>query len=158
MNRRQLMQALAAIPAGAVVPAAFAHHGWSSFNPSAPLFTEGRVRAVRWRNPHAEVDIEVAAELRLPADLAARSVPAQTAGIDAAALLAIVKLPARKDRVWTIELAPLTRMQAWQVAPLTQGEMIQVVGYTLTDQSEPVIRAEWLFRAGKVYGLRSSPA
>ncbi|MFP5412242.1 MAG: hypothetical protein ACLGHB_04655, partial [Gammaproteobacteria bacterium] len=64
----------------------------------------------------------------------------------------------RTDTTWTVELAPLTRMQAWGVAPLKEGETIEVIGYTLTDQSEPVLRAEWLFRDGKTYGLRSSPA
>ena len=57
-----------------------------------------------------------------------------------------------------IELAPLTRMRAWGVEPIGEGETIELVGYTLADGSEPVLRAEWLFRDGKVYGMRSSPA
>ncbi len=158
MNRRQMIRTISALPAVALAPAALAHHGWSSFDPNKPFFVEGKVKAVRWRNPHAEIDIDLPAELKLPADLASRQVPAQAITIDAPEVLRNTRLPARKDRVWTIELAPLSRMQAWQVAPLTVGESVQIVGYTLANESEPVIRAEWLFRAGKAYGMRSSPA
>ena len=49
-------------------------------------------------------------------------------------------------------------MRAWGVEPIGEGETIELVGYTLADGSEPVLRAEWLFRDGKVYGMRSSPA
>lgn len=97
-------------------------------------------------------------DLALPADLLTRQLPAQVSPFDGRAILAKTKLPARSDVVWTIELAPLTRMQAWGVAPIRDGETLEFVGYTLTDESEPVLRVEWLFRDGKVYGMRSSPA
>jgi len=161
MNRRNVLRILgAAIGAasGGVAPgAAVAHHGWSSFDPNRPLYLKGRVKAVRWRNPHAELQLEVAPDLALPADLVTRQLPAQVSRFDGRAILAKTKLPARSDVVWTIELAPLTRMQAWGVAPIRDGETLEFVGYTLTDESEPVLRVEWLFRDGKVYGMRSSP-
>ena len=157
MNRRTMLRAIAALSAAPGIAAA--HHGWSSFDPGRPLYLAGRVKSVRWRNPHAEFELEIAAPLSLPPDLAARPVPAQTAPLDAKDILGKTVLPMRADRVWTVELAPLTRMQAWGVEPLREGETVEVVGYTFSgERGEAVLRAEWLFRGGKAYGLRSSPA
>lgn len=154
LQRRQVLIAATALPLGA-----YAHHGWSSFDADRPLYLEGTVRKVRWQNPHAELELELPSALRLPADLAQRSVPAQTAPVDGRALLAKTVLPNRKDRVWEIELAPLTRMQAWQVQEIKPGTALSVVGFTLRDEKgEPVLRAEYLFVDGRAYGLRSGPA
>jgi hypothetical protein len=138
--------------------AARAHHGWSSFDQDKPLFVQGRAVAVKWQNPHAELVLELAPDYRVPADVATLPVPAQSAPVDGRSLLARAQAPARKDRRWTIELAPLTRLQAWQVAPIPVGATVGVLGYTLADGSHSVLRAEFLYVDGKVYGLRSSPA
>ena len=154
LQRRSLLVLAAALPL-----AARAHHGWSSFDPDRPLYLEGTVRKVRWQNPHAELELEVPASLQLPADLAQRAVPAQTSPVDGKALLARTTLPTRQDRTWEIELAPLTRMQAWQVPEIKPGTAVSVVGFGLRDEKgEAVLRAEYLFVDGKAYGLRSSPA
>lgn len=135
-----------------------AHHGWSSFDQDRPLYLQGRVVSVKWQNPHAEFILELPADYRLPADLAARSLPAQSAGIDGKALLAKAAAPQRKDRRWEVELAPLTRMEAWKVAPLKAGDSVGVLGFTFKEEKgDAVLRAEYLFADGKVYGLRSSP-
>jgi hypothetical protein len=156
MNRRHF---LLATSFSALAPRAYAHHGWSSFDQDQPLYLRGVVREVKWANPHVELDIELTADLALPRDLATRSVPAQQTAIDAAAVLTKTKLPTRKDRKWEIELAPLTRMEAWKVEPIKQGETIEVVGFTFPKQEgEAILRAEFLFRSGKVYAMRSSPA
>ncbi|MFN7197981.1 MAG: DUF6152 family protein [Hylemonella sp.] len=136
-----------------------AHHGWSGFDLERPLYLQGRVVAVRWQNPHAEVVLELAAPLALPADLGRRAVPAQLAAIDGQALLARAQLPRRRDARWEIELAPLSRMQAWGIEPLRSGMAIAVVGYTARDeQGAAVLRVEYLFIGERIYGLRSSPA
>jgi hypothetical protein len=154
LQRRHLLLAATALPLGAN-----AHHGWSSFDPERPLYLEGTVRKVRWQNPHAELDLELPAGLKLPPDLAQRPLPAQTAPVDGKALLAKTVLPTRKDKVWEIELAPLTRMQAWQVQEVNPGASLSVVGFTLREEKgEAVLRAEYLFVDGKTYALRSSPA
>jgi hypothetical protein len=141
-----------------MVPA-WAHHGWSSFDQTRPIYLEGKARKVSWRNPHVEFELELPAELKLPADLARRPVPAQSAPVDGPKLLAAAQLPRRRDKVWEIELAPLTRMEAWQVAEIKPGTELSVLGFTLQDEKgEPVLRAEYLWVAGKAYGLRSSPA
>ncbi|MDP3227488.1 MAG: DUF6152 family protein [Acidovorax sp.] len=154
LQRRHLLLAATALPLGVR-----AHHGWSSFDPERPLYLEGTVRKVRWQNPHAELELELPEALKLPPDLAQRQLPAQAAPVDGKALLAKTVLPTRKDKVWEIELAPLTRMQAWQVQEVKQGASLSVVGFTLRDEKgEAVLRAEYLFVDGKAYALRSSPA
>ena len=136
-----------------------AHHGWSSFDQNRPLWLEGRAAQVAWRNPHAELKLELPADAKLPADLASRAVPAQSAAVDGRALLAAAQLPKRPDRLWTIELAPLTRLQAWSVPEIKNGAAVAVLGFTFTDEKgDAVLRAEYLFLDGKAYGLRSSPA
>ena len=154
MQRRHLLIAAGLLPLGS----AHAHHGWSSFDQSRPLYLEGKARKVAWRNPHVEFELELPAELKLPADLAQRALPAQTASVDGPKLLAQAQLPKRKDKVWEIELAPLTRMQAWQVAEIKPGTDVAVLGFTFNEEKgEPVLRAEYLWVAGKAYGMRSSP-
>ena len=142
----------------AVVPA-LAHHGWSSFDQTRPIYLEGRAAKVAWRNPHAELELELAADLKLPADLATRALPAQAAAVDAQAVLKAAVLPTRKDRRWQVELAPLTRMEAWKVPPIKEGDALAVLGFTFTgEKGDAVLRVEYLFVAGKAYGLRSAPA
>jgi len=159
MHRRSLVVAPGALLLAAVASPARAHHGWSSFDQERPIYLEGRASKVAWRNPHAELVLELASPLALPADLKQRSLPPQSGPVDGPALLAKTALPRRSDRLWTIELAPLTRMAAWQVDEIKPGTPLSVVGFTFTgEKGEPVLRAEYLFIGGKTYGLRSSPA
>ena len=155
MNRRDL---LAAGVFATALPPAWAHHGWSGFDQNRPIYLEGKAVKVVWRNPHAEIDLELPAALQLPADLATRGLPAQSAAVDGLKLLAAAQLPKRRDKVWEIELAPLTRMEAWKVPEIKVGEQVAVLGYIAPEEKgDPVLRVEYLFHAGKVYGLRSSP-
>ena len=141
------------------VAPALAHHGWSSFDTDRPVYLEGTVRKVAWRNPHAEFELAVPAGMKLPADLSQRPVPAQSAQVDGKRLLSAAQLPTRTDAVWQIELAPLTRLEAWGVAPLKVGEAVSMLGFTFAqEKGDAVLRVEYLFAAGKAYGLRSSPA
>lgn len=143
----------------AALPAARAHHGWSSFDQNRPIYLEGRAARVSWRNPHAELDLELNTALKLPADLASRALPAQVAPVDGAALLKTAQLPTRRDRVWHVELAPLTRMDAWKVAPIPIGQELAVLGFTFTgEKGDAVLRVEYLFLGGNIYGMRSPPA
>jgi Family of unknown function (DUF6152) len=154
MKRRTLLAA----PISFTLPA-WAHHGWSSFDLSKPIYLEGRASKVAWRNPHVELELEVNADLKLPADLPLRALPAQAAAVDGPALLKAAQLPKRKDKRWTIELAPLTRMEAWKVAEIKPGEPLAVLGFTFADEKgDAVLRVEYLFVHGKTYGLRSAPA
>lgn len=155
MDRRLALGSLALF----ALPGAHAHHGWSSFDQKRPLWLEGRATKVAWRNPHAELELELVADPKLPADLAGRSVPAQAAPVDGAALLKAATLPTRKDRRWTIELAPISRMEAWKVPEIRVGDSLGVLGFSFTgEKGDAVLRVEYLFLGGQVYGLRSSPA
>jgi Family of unknown function (DUF6152) len=153
-SRRHFVLAAAALPL-----AARAHHGWSSFDQNRPIYLEGKADKVVWRNPHAEFVLQLKPGLALPADLAKRPLPAQTAPVDGPQLLAKAQLPRRADKAWQIELAPLTRMQAWGVPELKDGTEVALLGFTFTEEKgDPVLRAEYLWVGGKAYGLRSSPA
>lgn len=159
VSRRELLLSLAA--AGSL-PTLFssrahAHHGWGSFDESRPLYFEGEAAAVRWQNPHAELELRLAEPLALPADLASRTVPAQKTAVDGAAVLKNASLP-RQRGTWTVELAPLTRLSAWQVPEVKVGDRVAVIGYTREGEPETRTRAEFLLANGKVYPLRSLPA
>jgi len=100
IGRRRLMAAAAI--AGLGVSPARAHHGWSGFDADRPLYLQGRAERVRWLNPHAQLELEIPAGLKLPADLSKRAVPAQQAAVDGGAMLSKAAVPRRKERVWTI--------------------------------------------------------
>ena len=137
--------------------APFAHHGWSSFDETKPIYLEGIVKSVKWQNPHAEFMLEVNGATP-PAALTRFAVPKQSANIDAVMILGTAKAPTRKDKVWEIELAPITRMDSWKVVPIKVGEKVSVVGYTHKDEKgEAILRVEFLIGNGKVTPLRSSP-
>ena len=77
--------------------------------------------------------------------------PAQSASVDGPKVVAGAQLPTRRDRVWHVELAPLTRVQA--------GRPGGLVGYTFSgEKGDAVLRTEYLFVGVKAYGMRSSPA
>jgi hypothetical protein len=136
-----------------------AHHGWSSFDQDRPIYLSGRARDVRWRNPHAELVLEIDQPLSLPKDLANRKAPAQTAGVDGSALFRKAAPPTRSDTRWEIELAPIFRMNQWSVAPVQEGQQIAVLGFTFAgEKGSALLRAEFLFVGDRIYGLRSSPA
>lgn len=159
-GRRQVLSAALAVAAAALLPRpAGAHHGWSGFDTTAPLYLTGTVRQVNWSNPHATLVIELDSAASLPADLRTRSVPAQVTPIDAGAILGKAQLPQHRADRWTVELAPLSRMDAWRVTPPKPGDRVEVVGYTTAgQQGDPVLRAEFLFQGRNAYGLRSAPA
>ncbi len=154
LHRRQyLLTTLACLPGMAL-----AHHGWSSFDLDRPIYLEGKANKVKWQNPHVEMMLDITPSMKLPADLASRSIPAQAATVDAPALLKKAVLPKRADKTWEIELAPLTRMEAWKVPEIKNGQAISLLGFTFKDEKgSAILRAEFLWVNGQAYGLRSSP-
>ena len=159
MQRRDLLKAGLAVPATGWMTTASAHHGWSSFDQDRPLYLEGRVTKSVWQNPHAELELELPAVLRLPTELTGRALPAQAVPVDGKALLAKTVLPTRTDKCWEIELAPLTRLQAWKVPEIKPGMTVSVVGFAFAgEKGDAILRVEYLFVEEKTYALRSSPA
>jgi hypothetical protein len=156
MQRRTFIAGSAAL---LPLSTALAHHGWSSFDQTRPIWLDGRAAKVNWRNPHAELELELPAQPALPADLASRALPAQSAPVDGPALLRAAVLPTRPDRRWLVELAPLSRLQAWKAEEIKPGDAVAILGFTFAgEKGDAIVRAEYLFHGGKVYGLRSSPA
>lgn len=158
MQRRQVLAI--AVPGMLMLAGqARAHHGWSGFDQQRPLYLQGKAVQVQWRNPHAELTLERPADLALPTDLAQRPLPPQTAPVDGPALLSAARLPTRNDKRWTIELAPLTRLEAWKMPRIEAGSEVAVLGFAAAgEQGDAVLRAEYVWVGGKAYGLRSSPA
>lgn len=160
MNRRESLGCLSGtvVLLGGWPSLVHAHHGWSSFDQTRPLYLGGVAREVRWRNPHTEFTLEVAPGLTLPADLAMRRLPEQMARVDTQALLANTRLPTRRDARWEVELAPLTRMNQWRVPEIAEGTALAVIGFTFTgERGDAVLRAEYLFLGDQIYGMRSAP-
>lgn len=137
---------------------AFAHHGWSSFDETKPVYLEGRVKSTKWQNPHAEIIITLAPDLKLPTDLAKRVAPAQTNPVDGAKILSSAALP-KKRGDWELELSPMSRIEAWKVSEPKVGETVAAVGFTFKDEKgASLARIEYLIVGDKMYGLRSMPA
>ncbi len=137
----------------------WAHHGWSSFDETRPIYLAGKVASARWQNPHAELMLDLANPLVLPASLKTRTAPKQSAPVDAASLFAKAVLPTRRDAQWEIELSPLTRLQAWNTPEIKAGELLELVGYTSAgEKGDAILRVEFLIRGDTVTPLRSSPA
>jgi Family of unknown function (DUF6152) len=152
-----MFRTLLSILSAFIATAALAHHGWSSFDETKPIYLEGIVKEVKWQNPHAEVMLEVNGAAA-PTALTRFAVPKQSANVDAITILGTAKPPTRKDKVWEIEFAPITRMDAWKVTTPKVGDKIAVVGYTFKDEKgEATLRVEFLIGNGKVTPLRSSP-
>lgn len=160
MHRRPFLLAGTLLPMSLTFSrAAHAHHGWSSFDQDRPIYLEGKVRSVKWQNPHVELVLDIAPGMKLPADLPNRSLPAQIAPVEGAALLAKAGIPKRSDKAWEIELAPLTRVQAWKVPEIKTGMPVALLGFTFKDEKgEAILRAEYLWLNGMTYALRSNPA
>ncbi len=143
----------------AVAQPVLAHHGWSSFDQNQPLYLEGTVKSVQWRNPHAEAVVAVADDLKLPpADLAQREMPAQRQFVDSVALLGKTQVPEVAGGDWEIEFAPLSRMEAWGITPLRVGDRVELIGYAGVPGKPKLLRVEYLIVDGQTYGLRSAPA
>lgn len=141
-------------------PVALAHHGWSSFDQDQPVYLSGSIKSVRWQNPHAELVLAVDGALKTPADLAARSVPAQQQNVDGPGIMKKAQAPQTPAGEWMIEFAPLVRMQAWGLGDAPKvGDRIEVIGYVAPKiQGGRLVRVEYMFMNGKAYAFRSSPA
>ncbi len=158
MNRRVFVSSVSAVSAIALSQRAFAHHGWSSFDEARPIYLVGKVKSLKWQNPHVELVITMASDAVLPLSLAMRAFPAQTAPVDGAKILAAAALP-KKRGDWTLELSPMTRIDAWKVAEPKVGDRVEAVGYTFKNEAgAAVARVEYLIVGDKMFGLRSMPA
>ena len=135
-----------------------AHHGWDSYDESRPIYLEGKVKSTKWQNPHAEITVNVANDLKLPTNLATRMPPAQTSGVNGSKILSGAVVPTKRGD-WVLELAPMTRIAAWKIAEPKAGETVAAIGFTYKDEKgEARARIEYLIIGDSMYGIRSMPA
>ncbi len=66
--------------------------------------------------------------------------PAQTAAVNGAKILAAATVP-KKRGDWTIELSPMTRIDAWKVPTPKVGDRVAAVAYSFKDEKVPPSRA-----------------
>lgn len=157
MDRRLFLGGLTAAAASPVLLGA-RHGDWGSVDAANPWYLAGTVKEGHWTTPHAVLVIHPDDPLMLPADLRDRALPVQRARVDGAALLARTRLPHHTLTEWTLELAPPVLVHAWRIPRIAAGERVEAVGYPLR-AADPLatVRVEYLFHAGRTYGLRSPP-
>ncbi len=95
--------------------------------------------------------------LSIPTVFIKRILPAQTQQIDGKTLLAKAKVPDSNAKTWTLELAPLFRVEAWKVAQPAPGVVVAALGYALPGEKSAIMRVEYLRIGEATYGLRSMP-
>ena len=158
MNRRLFVSSVSAVSALLWSQRSFAHHGWSSFDEAHPIYLTGKVKSLTWQNPHVELVITVPADASIPMSLPHRRVPPQAIPVNGTKILASAKLP-KKRGDWTLELSPMTRIEAWKVAKPNIGDGVEAVGYTFKNEAgASIMRVEYYIIGDNMYGLRSMPA
>ena len=115
-----MLRAIAIFAALALLTgAAFAHHGWGSYDAAKPVTVAGPVLTSKFENPHATVTIR------------------------------------GSDKVWTVTLAPTSRMTSRGAAAeiVAVGKSVSAYGYPSTVEKDEM-RAERITVDGKTYEMR----
>src|SRR6266851_6276373 len=99
--------------------AAFAHHGWGSYDAAKPVTVAGPVLTSKFENPHATVTVR------------------------------------GSDKVWTVTLAPTSRMTSRGATAeiVAVGKSVSAYGYPSTVEKDEM-RAERITVDGKTYEMR----
>jgi hypothetical protein len=99
--------------------AAFAHHGWGSYDAAKPVTVTGPIVTSKFENPHATITVRGG------------------------------------DKVWTVTLAPTSRMSSRGATEkvIAVGQTVSAYGYPSTVEKEEM-RAERITVDGKTYELR----
>jgi hypothetical protein len=99
--------------------AAFAHHGWGSYDAAKPVTVSGPIVTSKFENPHATITVRGG------------------------------------DKVWTVTLAPTSRMSSRGATEkvIAVGQTVSAYGYPSTVEKEEM-RAERITVDGKTYELR----
>ena len=99
--------------------AAFAHHGWGSYDANKPLTVTGPILTSKFENPHATITVQ------------------------------------GSDKVWTVTLAPISRMSSRGATErvVAIGQNVLAYGYPSTAEKDEM-RAERITVNGKTYEMR----
>ncbi|PJF37047.1 MAG: hypothetical protein CUN49_02335 [Candidatus Thermofonsia Clade 1 bacterium] len=135
-----------------------AHHGWSSYDLSRPVYVIGTVAEVIWQNPHVEVLLDVHGDIRLPANLAETPIPNFLERVGGRETLQKARLPSQAAKRWRLELAPISRMMQYGANRRAQvGETVAFVGYISRTVCDEMRIEVVIFSDGETQGLRNSP-
>jgi hypothetical protein len=116
--------------------AAEAHHGWMSYNTELPLYLEGTVAEVHWRNPHPELVVVVGSPA--PAVDPAK-VPLRSDSEGAEIKDALAKAKSASPGRYTIHLPPIARLERAGVsAPPKPGERFVALAYASCSEAGTV--------------------
>jgi hypothetical protein len=117
--RRFILASAVIAAVSAIAAAAYAHHGWGSYDAANPVTVAGPIQALKFENPHAEITVKGA------------------------------------DKVWTVTLAPTSRMTSRGASAnvVAVGKAVSAYGYPSTVQKDEM-RAERITVDGKTYELR----
>lgn len=116
-----------------------AHHGWSYFDTSQPLYFSGTVEEVSWKNPHPELIIRVPDNLALPENINAINIPPELEELNFQNTIDNLNVLPNPGGNWTLILAPTTRLNEWGMPEAPQiGEEIAVFGYISCDSQKEV--------------------
>jgi Family of unknown function (DUF6152) len=99
--------------------AAFAHHGWGSYDAAKPVTVTGPIVTSKFENPHATITVKAS------------------------------------DKVWTVTLAPTSRMTNRGATEkiIAVGNTVSAYGYPSTVERDEM-RAERITVDGKTYEMR----
>jgi hypothetical protein len=99
--------------------AAFAHHGWGSYDANKPVTVTGPILTSKFENPHATITVR------------------------------------GSDKVWTVTLAPISRMSSRGATNkvVAVGHNVSAYGYPSTVEKDEM-RAERITVDGKTYEMR----
>jgi hypothetical protein len=99
--------------------AAFAHHGWGSYDATKPVTVAGPIVTSKYENPHATITVRAS------------------------------------DKVWTVTLAPTSRMSSRGATEkvIAVGQNVSAYGYPSTVEKDEM-RAERITVDGKTYEMR----
>ena len=99
--------------------AAFAHHGWGSYDANKPVTVTGPILTSKFENPHATITVR------------------------------------GSDKVWTVTLAPISRMSSRGATErvFAVGQNVSAYGYPSTVEKDEM-RAERIAVGGKTYEMR----
>src|SRR5882757_8505935 len=115
-----MLRAIAIFAALALLTgAAFAHHGWGSYDAAKPVTVTGPIVTSKFENPHATITVRGG------------------------------------DKVWTVTLAPTSRMSSRGATEkvIAVGQTVSAYGYPSTVEKEEM-RAERITVDGKTYEMR----
>jgi hypothetical protein len=99
--------------------AAWAHHGWGSYDANKPVTVRGPILSSKFENPHATITVR------------------------------------GSDKVWTVTLAPISRMSSRGATDkvVAVGQNVSAYGYPSTVEKDEM-RAERITVQEKTYEMR----